>query len=436
MENQSLQSDRCDSGGVDRDNGGVYRRAFMIGSGFFTVALIEPMYSAYVPLMLADYLHSSVGVGAVLSALNLIAPAVIPVFSTLSDRTVTRIGRRMPYIVTFLPLAALALALVPIAARLSLTALVGVLAAMNFFRHAARGPIVALMPDLVPREQRSQANGVINTMGGLAAITATVFLAPLIGVQLTLPVIGAVTRVVPFWFIALLVVSATLFLFNTVREPVRSPGGDPGAKRHGRVRVFSALAAVVRSGRSGALPILLAVVLWFLGWKLMTPFISLYVRDYLRAGEAAAGFSFGVLALALTSFAVPGGVIAARLGRRRVMCWALLMLAVFGLAAFCNHRLALQSDVAGLYPFWATLFGFGIAWSVLITNCLPMLWDRAGPNAVGLYTGLYYFASQTALVAGPGVGGVIVEFAGFGGLFLAFSSVMLAAFVLLRQSRL
>lgn len=71
----------------------------------------------------------------------------------------------MPFIVGLLPPAAVALALVPVAAQTGLYRLLGTLVALHFFRHAARGLVVALMPDLVPPDQRSQANGVINTMG-------------------------------------------------------------------------------------------------------------------------------------------------------------------------------------------------------------------------------------------------------------------------------
>ena len=39
---------------------------------------------------------------------NVLAIFMIPLFSALSDRSSTRIGRRMPYIISFLPAAALA----------------------------------------------------------------------------------------------------------------------------------------------------------------------------------------------------------------------------------------------------------------------------------------------------------------------------------------
>jgi len=36
---------------------------------------------------------------------------------------------------------------------------------MNISAAVSRGPVIALMPDIVPPEQRSPANGVINFMG-------------------------------------------------------------------------------------------------------------------------------------------------------------------------------------------------------------------------------------------------------------------------------
>ncbi len=412
----------------------IYRGSFLIGSGYFTVALVEPLYSAYVPLMLADHLRTSVAVGSTLSALNLIAPLVIPVFAAWSDKTVTPIGRRMPFIVVLLPLAALALAVVPVGARLHLGVLVAALAATNLFRHAARGPVVSLMPDLVPSAQRSQANGVINTMGGFAAITATVLLAPLITVELNLPMVGPTRRVLPFWIVAVLMIAATVFLYRNVTEPSPLSPNRDGSDESGAARSDGPLTLILqamRTGRGEVLPILAAVALWFLAWKLLTPFITIYARDVLGAGEAAAGLSFGMLAVAQTAFAIPSGIAAARWGRRRVMKTALTVLVLVGLAALGNHILAGRSGGAGLYPFWALLFVLGLGWVVLITNCLPLMWDIGGASSVGFYTGLYYFASQTALVAGPSVGGLLVQLVGFGGLFVGFSLVMVAALLLL-----
>lgn len=410
----------------------VYQYAFVIGSGFFTVALIEPMYSAYVPLMLADFLDSSASIGGILSALTLIAPLIIPVFATLSDRTRTRIGKRMPYIVSFLPLAAVSLAAVPVAAHFSLAWLVAALAVTNLFRHAARGPVVSLMPDLIPSHQRSQANGVINTMGGLASLTATGFLAPLIVYSVAIPGVGRVPRALPFFVTAVLIVASTIFVFTKVREP-RS--ASDAASRRKRKSLLPELMAVARRGRSGPFPVLAAVMLWFLGWRLVTPFVTTYARVTLGAGEGIAGLTFGMIAVSQTSFAIAGGIIAARFGRRRIMSWALAGLSVLGVAAFVNDIFASHSGYPALPLFWLLLIGLGIGWVTLITNGLPVVWDHGSDDDIGLHTGLYYFVAQISLVAGPGIGGTIIDVAGFSGLFLTFSSVMIAAFSMLRLQR-
>ncbi|SIQ48533.1 Na+/melibiose symporter [Alkalispirochaeta americana] len=412
----------------------MYRRSLVIGSGFFTVALIEPMYSAYIPLMLADYLSTSASVGVVLSLLNLIAPLVIPLFSTLSDRTETVLGKRMPYILFFLPLAALSLAVVPLAAHRSFAVLVGALAAMNFFRHAARGPIVSLMPDLVPPRHRSQSNGVINMMAGVAGITSTVLLAPLIAVVVIVPGVGALRRVLPFWIIAVLILFSTAFLFLNVKERKDALPGD-GHADDGRPGVRESLREILASGSGGSLPVFGAVLCWFFAWMLVVPFLTMYARDHLGAGEAGATLSYGMLAVSQTLFAIPGGILAARWGRRRMMTLALVLLVLVGLGACLNARAAEAGSGVALFIFWGLLFLLGAAWVILTTNCLPLLWDMGGSRRVGLYTGLYYAASQTALVAGPAAGGGLVDNAGFQGLFLAFSFLMGTAAVFLRISR-
>jgi MFS family permease len=101
---------------------------------------------------------------------NMFAIFLIPIFSAISDRTRTRIGRRMPFIITFLPLSAFAFGLIPFSALSSLALLIILIFALNVFKQSVRGPVVALMPDIIPGEIRSEANGVINTMGGIATI--------------------------------------------------------------------------------------------------------------------------------------------------------------------------------------------------------------------------------------------------------------------------
>ncbi|NIQ08760.1 MAG: SLC45 family MFS transporter, partial [Gammaproteobacteria bacterium] len=84
-------------------------------------------------------------------------------------------------------LTAVAFSLIPISAELGLVVLILLIFLLNLFKQAARGPVVALMPDIIPGDYRSEANGVINTMGGIAAIVGTVGLARLMDVTIPVP---------------------------------------------------------------------------------------------------------------------------------------------------------------------------------------------------------------------------------------------------------
>jgi Na+/melibiose symporter-like transporter len=52
--------------------------------------------------------------GIIMTLDNIAAFFLQPIMGPISDRTVTRFGRRMPYILIFAPLSALAFALIPL----------------------------------------------------------------------------------------------------------------------------------------------------------------------------------------------------------------------------------------------------------------------------------------------------------------------------------
>ncbi|HPX28121.1 MAG TPA: MFS transporter, partial [Sphaerochaeta sp.] len=144
---------------------GYYLITFLIGLGFFTMGLMDPLYDTYVPIFLSRFMESKALIGAIMTFDNILAIFLIPIFSALSDRVQTPIGRRMPFIIICLPVSAVAFGLIPFSALSSLWFLIILLFILNLFKQAVRGPVVALMPDMIPADLRSEANGVINTMG-------------------------------------------------------------------------------------------------------------------------------------------------------------------------------------------------------------------------------------------------------------------------------
>jgi len=115
--------------------------------------------------------------GWVMNIDNILAITLIPLVGFWSDHIWTRIGRRMPFIVSTLPVAAVLFAAVPwIPAWLGSGApsligfILGPVLRQHLHGHLAIPRQSALMPDLVPPEERSPANGVINFMGGFGSL--------------------------------------------------------------------------------------------------------------------------------------------------------------------------------------------------------------------------------------------------------------------------
>ena len=106
---------------------------------------------------------------------NLAALILLPIFGRISDKTHTRIGKRMPFILVGTFVCAVAFPFIPVLFHYTKT--VGVILLMAIvvlFAMMYRNPAVALMPDMTPKPLRSKANGIINIMGYLGGAFATV----------------------------------------------------------------------------------------------------------------------------------------------------------------------------------------------------------------------------------------------------------------------
>jgi maltose/moltooligosaccharide transporter len=401
-----------------------YGVTFLIGLGFFTMGLMDPLYDTYVPIFLSKYISSKGLIGTVMTLDNLFALFLIPVVSAFSDKTTTRIGRRMPYIIVSLPLAAICFGLIPFSALSSLGLLVVAVFLLNVFKQAARGPVVALMPDIVPGKYRSEANGVINTMGGIAAIVGTIGLAKLMDVKINLPGRGPTDEILPFPVAGILVILATVVLFAFIKEKHRAEGEE-------KVRALESLKLIFAGRDRSTFLILVALFLWFLGYQGVLPFIGLYSKEVIGVSTGTAGLAAGMVAIAYAIFAILSGVVAHRKGRKAVIRFSLLALSVITLV-LAGHgmfsRLFGLSQTVMLLSFFVLLFVFGTFWVTVVTNSFPMLWQMATFGNMGIYTGLYYTFSQTAAIIAPPITGFIIDIFGFGGIFLFASVCMLSAF--------
>ncbi len=403
---------------------------FLIGFGFFTMGMMDPLYDSYVQIFLARYIPLKSIIGVIMSLDNLLALFLIPLVSVWSDHTRTRIGRRMPWILILLPLSALCFGAIPYAAEHSLLALIILLVFLNLFKQSVRGPVVALMPDTIPGEFRSQANGVINTMGNIAAIVGTLFLARLMDVDTILPVLGATKDRLAFPAGALFVLVAVVFLFAFVREKQI----DPASETEKNQPFFHSIRVVFTARDKSGFLVLVSLFLWFVGYQGVVPYLTEYSIKTFNLTSGQGPLAMGMVGISSALAAIPMGYAASCWGRKRIIRIALVVIACLTVGAFFLEPVSAALGIAPStqkFIFWGCMFGFGIFWIAIIANSFPMLWQMAHHGNIGVYTGLYYTFSQLAAIVAPSFSGAIIDIAGFRSMFLFCAIFFLLAFAVM-----
>lgn len=394
-------------------------KLWLLGFGFFGINTVWPLYNAYVPIFLKSFGLSSFIVGAYMTIDNIFAVALTPYVGALSDQTCTKIGRRKPYILIGAPIAAIFFLLIPISWKNSnFFAITLSIIAMNFSMALFRSPLIALMPDITPSERRSQANGIINFMGGLGAMLA--YLSGRFLYQLSF--------ISPFVVASLLLLLANFLVILFVKEPVSSRVKVNFKLKEifskSNAELLENLKEVVLSKEKSLFFMLFSIFLWFVGFNALETFFTSYAKFYLKLPEHIATGMLGVLSLAFMIFSVPAGYIGARFGRKRTIITGL-----FGTVICLVIGTLLSFKLSGeqlIRPFLLLFAIGGTGWALTNVNSLPMVLDMAPTGKMGGYTGLYYFSSMLANIVSPPLTGLTLDLFGYWVLF-----IFAAAFVAL-----
>lgn len=346
--------------------------------------------------------------GFIMTLDNIAALFILPLIGVWSDRTRTRVGRRYPYIIAAAPIAAVAFALIPVAGNLIDASTNGSVAqnggAFAFFMIAAgvmllamailRTPVIALMPDIIPSALRSKANGVINLMGGVGGIIAALGLARLFDVN----------PIIPFLAGSVVMIVAIVLLFATVREPKVSDLPHPESDQEEMARGLKGFRAVPQAYRRSLLFLLLAIFCWFVGYNAIETFFSSYAVTTLGVSAGTAGTLFSVALGMFILFAVPAGYLGTRYGRKRTITVGLVVFGMLLVIAAFVPNTTVVTIILGIG---------GAAWALVNINSLPMVVDITDDERLlGTYTGMYYFASMSAAIAGPVLNGIIIDLSG------------------------
>jgi maltose/moltooligosaccharide transporter len=378
-----------------------YGKIFLLGFGFFGVSVIWTVYNAFVPLFLANRFGlSPLWIGFFMTLDNIAALFIQPPVGVWSDRLRTPIGRRMPFILIGAPVGALVFGLIPMASALPLfvACTSTLLLSMAFWRT----PVVALMPDITPSQFRSQANGIINLMGGVGTIIASLVGSTLYEINVNFP----------FWMGSGLTIAAALLVFLFIKEPKEYGEGEK------QPDMFASLRELMEDKDKSGMRILFAIFFWFLAYTGIEAFLTLYATKYVGLSDGDAGRLTGHLGLFFVLFALPAGILGSRIGRRVTISAGIIGMAVLIFGLFILPAATLAAPVAKLpvlgnvHVISLLLMPAGIAWAMININSLPMVVDMTSLARVGTFTGLYYLFSTFSAIVGPNFNGLLVTLSG------------------------
>lgn len=368
-----------------------YGKTFLLGFGFFGISVIWMVYNSFVPLFLANKFQlSPAWIGFFMTLDNIAAFLIQPPVGAWSDRLRTPIGRRMPFILIGAPIGAVVFGLIPLANVLPLfvACTSTLLLSMAFWRI----PVIALMPDITPSRFRSQANGIINLMGGIGSLLA--FLG---GGYL----FNNYGHAAPFIAGAILMVVALSVALWRVREPPELAADEiPEAQGS----VIENLRLLAGKADHNGIKVLIGILFWFMGFNALEAALSSFAVFSLGIAPGTAAIYSAAISLSFILFALPAGLLGTKFGRRSVIIVGLIGLTILlALAYFL---------IQGPMAFVIVLVLGGLFWALVNVNSLPLVYDFGDEKQIGAFTGLYYFSSQLAAVLGPTLGGILVDVMG------------------------
>ena len=418
-------------------NGGFklnYKRTMIIGFAFFGILLLWQVYDLWCPPFLTELFKKAFAVsdekqvqylvGIMMAVDNLAALILLPIFGRLSDKTHTKIGKRMPYILVGTFVCAVAFPFIPLFFHYnSVAGTIIMMMIVLIFAMMYRNPAVALMPDMTPKPLRSKANGLINIMGYIGGAFATVVgmffvLKNYIGPKddgtfgweyQNLWAVEAPFLIASF----LMLVSATVLYFkvreNEIAEEVKEDmaRGEEASEAADKIAVDDER-PMTKANKIMLFFILGAEFFWFMADNGVSTFLNNYIMYGLNKSSVSTSLLIIIGGVGSVIGFIFGGTIAEKISRKyTVITGLILTLAVYAMWA----ALTFTGGFAGeKIPLWLIILWFvkGFGMSLVHVNSYPMVVELCSSKKIGAFTGYYYASSMAAQTVTPVLLGLLL----------------------------
>ena len=379
-----------------------------LGLGFLGTGIFWAFHSASMPLFLSGYTDSKFKISLVLSLAGVMGCIVPPVMGYLSDRTVTRFGRRRPYIFFGLLCMCLCILSLPHISVYGLVALVSALMYLSLV--SGEAVYMSLLPDTVPQEQRGTASGIMNMFGSIGLIVYYI-----VGTA-----IWDTHRTMVFSIVALAPLGVMFLTITLIKEQL-APEEKPAEAGGSPLTYLKGLAK-----EKNAMIFFIGQAFWWLALWIFTSFLTLFLVEELGVSEGKSLLASLVFSLVSIIFMLPLGMLGDRLGRKGIlMCMLALSTVSYSLMGF-SRTLTHTLIFAGLggIPF-AAMRGVGYAYML----------DLIPEERTAEFVGFNYLSQTSSLVFGALIGGILIDSFGYRSMFPAAAIFTFIGLILLQFVR-
>lgn len=378
-----------------------YKRTLLIGFAFMSILAFWQFYDQVIPFILEKrFSLNTVTTNSIMSIDNVLALFMLPLFGMLSDKTSTRLGKRTPYILFGTAAASMLLCLLAYFERkLYFIGFMVTLLALLVVMSTYRSPAVAYMPDVTEKPLRSKANAVINLIGYVGGIFATVIMMILLKSEKTAQ--GESTYNVNQSFTAVFVIIAAFMILSVVIMALSVKENRLPHVKDGDGELPENKKPLEKGVKVSLALILLSVFLWFAAYNAVTTAFSRYCANVWGVSLGKSSGYLLVATLSAIAAFLPLGFLSSRLGRKKTVLIGIALMTVCFAAAGL-----IRSETPVMYAVFALV---GIAWATINVNSYPMAVEMGHGSDIGKYTGLYYTFSMAAQIATPILSGFIID---------------------------
>lgn len=385
-----------------------YKRTILIGFAFMAILAFWQFYDQVIPYILeSKFKLNTFTANAFMSVDNVLAVFMLPLFGMLSDKTNTKLGKRTPYILYGTIGSVILMCVLAYFEKInSFIGFIITLMALLVVMATYRSPAVAYMPDVTEKPLRSKGNAIINLVGYIGGIFATVVMMFMLKSETAADGTKIYTSsFTPVFLViaAFMLVSVLIMVFTVNENKVLA---ETNIKDEEEIVDTTQKQKLSKPVLKSLVLILMSVFLWYTAYNAVTTSFSRYCMNIWNVDLGTSSGYLTVATIAAIAAFVPLGFLSGKLGRKRAVLFGIVLMTIcYTIAIF------IRQETPIMYLIFAVV---GIGWASINVNSFPMVVEMCTGSDVGKYTGYYYTFSMAAQIVTPILSGLLIDKLGIG----------------------